>query len=87
MTNNDQDAKIKLVANIRLDRARLYSFENKTRNSKDQKRRKKNPRYAQPATPNHKAEKHQRGVSCNSVTSAIYIVIVIRLQENVVLIR
>lgn len=58
MTNNDQDAKIKLVANIRLDRARLYSFENKTRNSKDQKRRKKNPRYAQPATPNHKAEKH-----------------------------
>lgn len=41
MTNNDQDAKIKLVANIRLDRARLYSFENKTRTSKDQKRRKK----------------------------------------------
>lgn len=42
MTNNGQDAKIKLVANIRLDRARLYSFENKTRTSKDQKRRKKN---------------------------------------------
>lgn len=31
MINNAQDAKIKLVANIRLDRAGLYSFENKTR--------------------------------------------------------
>lgn len=31
MINNAQDAEIKLVANIRLDRARLYSFENKTR--------------------------------------------------------
>lgn len=41
MINNAQDAKIKLVANIRLDRARLYSFENKTRTSKDQKGRKK----------------------------------------------
>lgn len=86
MIDNAQEAKIKLVANIRLDRARLYSFENKTRTSKDQKRKKKT-RYAQPATPNHKTEKHQRGVSCNSVTSAIYIVTVIRLQENVVLIR
>lgn len=86
MINNAQEAKIKLVTNIKLDRARLYRFENKTRTLKIEKGEKK-PRYAQPATPNCKTKKLQRGVSCDSVTSAIYIVIVIRLQENVVLIR
>lgn len=85
MIYNAQEAKIKRVANVRLDRVRLYSFENKTRTKRSKKEEK--TRYAQPATPNHKTEKHQRGVSCNGVTSAIYIVIVIRLQENVVLIR
>lgn len=78
MINNAQDAKIKLVANIRLDRARLYSFENKTRTSKDQKRKKKNkirsPCNAQPQDGKASArcklqQRHQRYLYCYSDTA------------------
>lgn len=41
MIYNAKEAKIKRVANVRLDRVRLYSFENKTRTKRSKKEVKK----------------------------------------------